>query len=200
MSPESTKYPADRILGQKDGRLGIVEKETILENVLASSRAKRPGLMLPLGFAGAVGTAMLVLVIAYLNNKSPDDFGARGNNGSSIELSCNPRVPSPCKVGDRLYFRMLSLTQGTHLAAFAQTPDGDVVWFFPSADSEASRAVSVGVVDEAKILPDSLAGDVTVHVVLSETPLTRAQIRALYDRDAASHGAVRLERSLKVTR
>lgn len=180
--------PTDRLLSGKETRLGVREKEAILAKVLGQKPAKSRAVWAwPLAFAAAA-----YAVVAYVRIPSQDDtFTARGKETGGVEITCKP---GPCRAGDRLYFRMLS-AQPKHLAAFAQTPGGEVVWFFPQDEAAATRAFGEGFVDEAPVLPSSLTGDVTVHILVSDTPLTRKDIRARYD-GGDKNG--QLERSLHV--
>lgn len=166
------KFPSDRLLGGKSNRLGVREKEAILDRVLAAQKPAPKRWILPFSFAATAACAAIAFFLV------PDaEFTAKGTGGAGLELSCQS---APCRVGDRLYFRMLDSTPG-HLAAFAQTQSGKIVWFFPQDETSRTRLVTKGLFDEAPVLNDGLEGDVTVRILLTETPLTRAEIRARVD-------------------
>jgi hypothetical protein len=185
------RFPTDRVLGGKEQRLGVREKEAILAQVLAEVRPKQRRAWLPIGFAAAA-TAAALLVLFALPQPPPSELTPRGAADATVEITCHRAGAAPCRVGDRLYFRMLSATP-RHLAAFAKNASGEIVWFFPQDETATTRSAAQGFFDEAPILPPALAGDVTVHILLTDAPLTRAEVRATYD-----HAHAGIERSLHI--
>jgi hypothetical protein len=190
--------PLDRLLGGRPDRLGIKEKEAILDAVLRGTNPRKSRYF-PWIYAFATAALVLAVSVQLLRPESPGELTPKGGQTSAVELSCHPGSLTPCRVGDRLYFRGLSEAKGRYLAAFAKTTAGNVVWFFPSDEASVTPALSDGFLDEASMLPAELTENVTVHIVLSETPLTRSQIRAIYD-DGATTAVRKLERSLRIER
>ncbi len=195
--PVTETPPLDRLLGGRNDRLGIKEKEAVLQNVL---RVTKPKQSRYLPWAYALVTAVVVMAISVqLLRPQVGELTPKGAEPSAVELSCHPGSSAPCRVGERLYFRGLSEAKGRHLAAFAKTSAGSVVWFFPAEENAVTPPLKDDFLDEASMLPAALSGNVTVHIVLSDAPLSRSEIRAIYDNGATTN-ASKLERSLRIER
>jgi hypothetical protein len=172
-----------RVLGPP-GQLSRVEKDAIWQQVRPRRPWWRPRFVVPLAGAVAAAAAVLVVVVARPAHEA-DTFVARGGSSDvRLVLRCGAdREPGTCRRGDHLTFDFIEPGAG-HLALFARSPSGVVIWYAPSDETGASLALAThapaGVLDVAAVIDDSYApGRYDVTAVLSPQPLTRADIRAL---------------------
>lgn len=173
-----------RLLAGRD-RLGRVEKDAILEAVLAGT-APKPARAWWWVALPAFAAAAIALVLLWPRAK-PDDFTARGG-GAPVAMfapSC-----TTCARGAKLAFDLQGTTGYRYFAAFARTNAGDVVWYFTGKDLATSLAR--GVLDETVVLETS--GDYRLYGVFSQQPLDRDAIKALF----ADDGRVREVAGVKV--
>jgi len=174
-----------------EGRTGFsrAEQEDIFEDVLAQVAAEAPApatrswWFLALGWA-----AVLALVMApvawYLASESEPEFTARGQ-AANLELRC---TSDACRPGESLTFELSGTSRG-YLAAFARNEAGAVIWYFPEDAAGESIGVVGGLVRRSVAIgPEHQAGRWTVYAVVSDTPLTRAAVRDLFDDDGKFEG------------
>ena len=165
-----------RLLAGKN-RLGRLEKEAVLDEVLAKvtpRRAARRWLMIAVP---ALAVAVLVLFVLPRDRKH-DDFTARG--GSSHIASFTPTCNGECTRDSKLLFDLQGTTGYRYFAAFAKTPAGDVIWYTSGRD--LSRELDHGVLVDAIVLgADHVPGSYRVFGVLSDRNLSRDEIKQLFD-------------------
>lgn len=173
-----------------DDRLSRIEKDAVLDGVLATvappRRARWPWLALP-----AVVAAAALVVIAPWRSREPE-FTARG--GSSSVAALHVTCAAGCTHGAKLLFDLHGTSSYRYFAAFAKRGDGTVLWYFPTTDAGTSVDLAMlpasGVLDRGIVLGDDHpAGTYRVYGVFSRAPLTRANIRDAFDATHLSAGA-----------
>jgi hypothetical protein len=186
-----------RLLAGKN-RLGRVEKEAVLEEVLAQvaprHRARRwIALAVP-----ALAVAVLVLWLVPRDREQPSEFSARGGSAqvAAFAPTCNPE----CTRDSKLLFDLQGTTGYRYFAAFAKTPAGRVIWYASGRD--LARDLDRGVLVDAIVLgADHEPGRYRVFGVFSDRELSRDAIRELFDdagRARAMPGVEVVERELVV--
>jgi hypothetical protein len=173
-----------RLLARRD-RLGRIEKDAILEAVLAGVTPRRRARWW-LALAAPVVAAAIVLVVLWPRH---DDFTARG--GTRAVATFKATCAGACTRGAKLVFDVYGTTSYRYFAAFAKRADGTVLWYFPAADgaSEAIADSTHGVLEQGIVLGDEHpAGRYRVYGVFSTTPLTRSQIRERFDEATRTAG------------
>jgi hypothetical protein len=171
-----------RLLARRD-RLGRIEKDAILETVLAGVAPRRRARWWLAVAAPVLAAAAVLFVIAPWRHES--EFTARGSSRpvATFRATCN----GGCTRGGKLVFDVYGTTSYRYFAAFAKRGDGTVLWYFPAADGTSlDIAASLhGVLDQGIVLGDEHpAGSYRVYGVFSDAPLTRAQVRAVFDEGA----------------
>jgi hypothetical protein len=166
-----------RLLAGRD-RLGRIEKDAILDAVLASAAPKRTPLRWWWLAAPAVAAAAVLVLVLYPRG-AHDEFAARGSD-RAVAVFHPTCGAAPCALGSKLMFDIHGTTEYRYVAAFAKRGDGTVVWYFAGAD--IASAVS-GVLDRGVEL--DAPGTYRIYGVFSRDPLTREQIRERFDEHTA---------------
>jgi hypothetical protein len=180
------KPPIARLLAGKD-QLSRVEKEQILAQVLVHTQAEAPSPGRRFGFwVGLLAAASAALGGLFLSTLPPDpsERVARGG-GPSFSVSCAEGLP--CGPGGRLRWFVRSTPELSHFAAFAQRPDGTILWYFPqteageSLDLGAHAGAETGELDVAIELGQEHApGTYKLIGMFSPNPRTRGALRSAY--------------------
>ena len=166
-----------------DDRLSRIEKDAVLDGVLATvapqRRTRWPWLALP-----AVVAAVAIVVIAPWRSAPREEFAARG--GSASVAAMHVTCAAGCTHGAKLVFDLHGTSSYHYFAAFAKRSDGTVLWYFPTTDAATSADLATlptsGVLDRGIVLgEDHPAGTYRVYGVFSREPLTRAAIRGAFD-------------------
>ncbi len=173
-----------RLLARRD-RLGRVEKDAILEAVLADVAPRRRARFWLAIAAPVMAAAVVLVAIAPWRQHASDEFAARGSSRpvATFHATCN----GACTRGGKLVFDVYGTTSYRYFAAFAKRGDGTVLWYFPAPDGTSLdiAAATHGVLDRGIVLGDEHSpGSYRVYGVFSNEPLTRAQIRAVFDEAA----------------
>jgi hypothetical protein len=175
------------------GRLSGAERERILARTLRASAAGAPGpgpaargrRWLALAAAALVpaAAAALFLLVPRAGRDAGEGAGARAKGpaaGAMLQARCPERAPGRCRPGDRLVFEIDGAPQGGLLAAYAEGPAGERVWYFPASDGHLAAvpaAAGHAVVGEAARLGGEHApGRYTVHLYLLDHPADRAAL------------------------
>jgi hypothetical protein len=173
----------------KQDRLSSVEKDEILDAVLAGSAPAKQRLRWWFGLVPAAAIALLVLVAPWRSERA--DLAARG--GGQPFASFRPICSGECVTGQKITFDLQGTTGYRYFAAFSKRPDGTVLWYFPSSDAATSVDLVAqptgGLLDQSIVIGDDHpAGAYRVYGVFSREPLTRAQIRTAFDESLRTAG------------
>jgi hypothetical protein len=178
---------AARALGPP-GRLSRFEKDAILARVEASRAGwlRRHRVHLATGLSAAVAIAIALIVIAPTTQR--ETLTARGSAGLTLVVHCGDRAPGDCRPGDRLAFDFGGAPPTGYIALFARAASGTVIWYLP--DDEAAPSVDLtthandGLLDRVAVIDASyLPGTYDLFAVLSQRPLSRAEIRTFAQGD-----------------
>lgn len=212
------KYLAARLLSGRN-QLSRIEKEAILDSVLdrvaaaeapaeSASRPRRRYAVLWYGAPVALAAAgFAVFLLVRPSPPPPGEFTARGGAVSSSKdpdfaLRCiDAHGQAPCRSGLRMLFVLSPEEAHPYFAAYAQHPDGTLLWYLPEQASETSidlRAASQQDVLSTAITlgPEHRPGVYRVHGVFSTTPLSRAAIRAAVSAGSSTSVVVRTKELL----
>lgn len=140
-----------------------------------------------------VALAALLLLVAvpaaiwFTQGDDPQpEFRARGG-GSSFQVVClEGDAEKPCGPGRSLNLVAQPSDDAKYFAAFGRTPDRTIHWYQPAAPDGTSHRLrdQAGATLPRNIkLSENLQGPLTVYGVFSEEPLTRDDIRALFDEE-----------------
>jgi hypothetical protein len=166
------------------GRLSPLEKEALWQRIEARRRGGwwRPRVVIPA--AGALAAAAVAVIVLVGRPDRTETFTARGSASTGLVLRCGAdREAGDCRIGDRLAFDF-GAQHGDHVALFARSPSGVVIWYAPAASDGASLPLAThaatGVLDTVAVLDASYApGRYEVTAVFSPRPMTRDDVRAL---------------------
>jgi hypothetical protein len=188
----------------------ILEKEALEQRLLAEldgAAGKAPGRPRGVGWLAGLAGAVCAAAAGWFLIVVPDqpEFRARGGGRShdapSVRLRCNLQgAAQPCRLGDTLHFELEGLDRPAFLSAYAITPDGSTLWYFPAP---AGQSIATGTGAEPRLLDEGIelvephtAGQYSVHVVLSPAPLSRQDVQSA----RASADESRFELPLEVLR
>ncbi|MEM8605842.1 MAG: hypothetical protein AAGF92_01955 [Myxococcota bacterium] len=192
------KERAARLLSGRN-EPSVLERESlarsVIDDAVGQPDKRRHHLWIRLAAAGAVGAAVVTLLVTPL----PRDLAPRsGSAGTTFETICRPGPD--CAVGGQLVFRVSNAPQGfEHVAIFAQREDGLVIWYFPTDEREMSATFRDSEwMDEGVALVGAHApGLYVIHALVSREPVTRASARALVERGGdESHELLRTQVTL----
>ena len=189
-------YTPSRLLAGRN-RLGRIEKDAILEHVLAEVAPKRQRAW---WWFALPAVAIAALAVFFVWPRAEDDaFTAKG--GAQATASFAPTCgAAPCARGGKLLFDLQGTTGYRYFSAFARGGDGTVIWYATSR--ELATALQSGVLDETVLLGDEHApGTYRVYGVFSQTPLDKDGIKALFDdagRVRAAPGVEVVEKELVI--
>ena len=198
-----SKLGLSRLLAGRN-RLSRVEKEQILDSVLAQTAPRRRSRWWFAAMPAAAAAVAILLVIApWHGREQGGDFTARG--GGHVLGAFKPTCARGCTAGDKILFD-LSGTQGyRYFAAFSQRADGSVLWYFPASDDEKSLDIThqlrSAVLDRGIVIgSEHPPGTYRVFGVFSDEPLSRQQLRDRFDvaRLTAGPGTSVIEQELVV--
>jgi hypothetical protein len=196
-----------RLLSGRD-RPSVLEKEAVFDAVMreVAPPARPARLRLLLGLGTACGAAALAALLWMPAPRSSEDaFTARGASAAGVLVAhCGEdAAPRVCVAGQTLGLELEPPAGRPYFALFARRPDGAVVWYFPapggvSASVAGQRAGALW--SEAAVLAaDAPHGEYTLVGVFSARPLSRAQIKALFDAEPSPSAEVTvIERALSV--
>ena len=173
-------------------RLSRVEKEQILDNVLAEVAPPRRKRWLLAAMPAIAAAVIVLLVLAPWRTREQNDFTTRGA-GNAIG-AFEPMCAHICTTGAKMLFDLNGTTGYRYFAAFSQRADGTVLWYFPSSDEASSldlaQQLGSGVLEQGIVLgSEHSAGTYRVFGVFSNEPLSRAQIRDRFDPARVTAGA-----------
>jgi len=184
----------------------VLEKERLFEHVfqqVALETKPTRARWQPLAFAFA--SALCLVAVLLLRPHAPE-FAARGGLGLSeptFRPLCNSGADALCKQGQALGFEVMASAEPQYFAAFAQRPDGAIVWYLPEASGKSlqlSREPGSPVLDRGvQIGTEQPPGHYEVFGVFSSRPLTRAEIKSAVGDDLRGSRDVRVvRRSIEV--
>lgn len=184
-------------------RLGRLEKEQILDTVLAEVAPRRQARWWLAVVPAVAAIVVVVLVLGPWRPRAADELAPRG--GAHMLGAFKPACTRGCTAGEKLLFDLHGTTGFRYFAAFGQRADGTVLWYFPSDDSGVSIDLAQqppgGVLDRGiAIGSEHPPGTYRVFGVFSSEPLSRAQLRERFDaaRMTAGPGASVIEQELVV--
>lgn len=200
-----------RLLSGRD-HLSVLEKDEVLDRVLAATPASAPK-RLPWWLFGGVTAAATALIIFVFSpawfspagKQRQQDFSSRGGVQQRLGfgISCvDEGGAERCRSGSSLLFRTWAPKARPYFACFARGDDGTVVWYAPSGDRKQSLDTRLagfgGVLGQGVLIGDEhRAGQYTVYGLFSETPLSKSEVRAQLDEDIDSlteeHGLFRVQ-------
>ena len=177
-----SKLALSRLLAGRN-RLGRLEKEQILERVLAETRPRRRSRWWFAAMPAIAAVVAIVLVLVPWRREGDDEFTARGA-GSALGVF-EPTCPRGCRPGEKILFDFSGTSGYRYFAAFSQRADGTVLWYFPSSEGDRSIDLAqhaAGVLEHGIVIgAEHAAGTYRVFGVFSHEPLSRAQIRERFD-------------------
>lgn len=153
----------------------------------------------PLAFA-----ALLLIPLALRDSgeqaTSSGGFNARGSGAvaASLVLLCAPaRAQTPCQSGDALVFDITATADHGFFAAFAQSQEGTVIWYFPESPGGESMPLDQATDDgllrrQVQFGAEHTPGHYRVYGIFSQEPLTRAEIKARFREDGEIGGGIQL--------
>jgi hypothetical protein len=179
-----------RLLAKQD-RLSRIEKDEILDAVLASAAPAKQRMRWWFGVVPAVAAVLALLVIAPWRSESAPQIAARG--GAEPFASFRSICSGECVKGQKISFDLQGTTGYRYFAAFSKRPDGTALWYFPSSEAATSLDLATqpknGILDQSIIIDaDHPAGTYHVYGVFSREPLTRTGIRDAFDDTLRSAG------------
>lgn len=140
------------------------------------------------------GRAELPSAASAASQLPADNYTARGAALTpTLDLVCiGPSGTGRCATGKKLAFSVRGSAEWKHFAAFAQTADGTIYWYFPSVTGVGIElgAESATLLDRAVVLGDEAGGAVTVYGVFSKAPLTRDGIKRAMGADLRGDGTI----------
>jgi hypothetical protein len=177
------------------GRLPGAARERILARVLRAVAAVRaPWRRLArvraaawVSAAAAATGATVVLLLARAPSPPPSPIplrhAARGAAGAPfVQARCEGRPPAQCRRGDRLLFEVDGAERGGLLAAYAEAPAGERIWYFPTVAGHwgaiPARAGHVIVPEAARLEGEHAPGRYALHLLVLDRPATRADLAA----------------------
>lgn len=165
------------------GRLSGKDHDRILGRVLdRSGGGVRPWrLTAAIGLLTSAALALLVLVPWRAHPAGHEQWlAAKGEPGPILRARCPARVEGTCRRGDRLVFETDGTTEGGLLAAYAEGPSGERIWYFPAADGHLATVPAhegYGVAREiAEIGNEHSVGRYRLHLFLLAKPVDRASL------------------------
>lgn len=167
--------------GEQDDLFDAVFAEVSVEAPEGVVAPGRPWWLVLVGWAAVLGL-VVGPVLWIVTRPAEPEFTARGGEGANVELRCADEV---CATGGALAFEVSGVSGG-HVAAFARNAEGVVVWYLPETASGMSEPIESGGLRRAiELGPEHEPGRWTVYTVVTQRPLNRAQIRALFDASGA---------------
>ncbi len=198
----TSKHGLSRLLSGRN-RLSRLEKEQILDSVLAETAPRRRSRWWFAAVPAVAAALVLVLVLVPSGRGAQGDFTARGA-GHALG-AFEPTCAGGCMTGSKMLFDVAGTEGYRYFAAFSQRADGTVLWYFPSSDDatsiELAQQAGIGVLDRGIVIGrEHPAGTYRVFGVFSTEPLTRQQIRERFDdvNVTAGPGTSVIERELVV--
>lgn len=182
-----SRHGLSRLLAGRD-RLSRLEKEQILDQVLAQTAPRRRARR---WFAAMPAVAAAVALVLVLAPKGEPEFAARG--GREKVGAFKPACAHGCGAGDKIVFDLAGTTGYRYFAAFGQRADGTVLWYFPSSDTDTSvdlaQGLGSGVLDRGIVIGgEHSPGTYKVFGVFSTEPLARKDLRDRFDEENVTAG------------
>lgn len=198
----TSKHGLSRLLSGRN-RLSRLEKEQILDSVLAETAPRRRARWWFAAVPAVAAAVAIVVVLALPSQHEPAEFTARGSGHALAAFE--PTCAGGCVSGSKILFDVAGTEGYRYFAAFSQRSDGTVLWYFPSSDADTSidlaQQAGSGVLDRGIVIgSEHPAGTYRMFGVFSTEPLSRQQIRERFD-DAtvtAGPGTSVIERELVV--
>ena len=99
-----------------------------------------------------------------------------------LSARCPGRPRGTCRIGDKLIFEVDGATSGGLLAAYAERPSGERIWYFPTKEGHlasvpANSGASV-IGEAARIGDEHGAGHYTLRLFVVDGPVDRATLSA----------------------
>lgn len=176
MKREPTDTELARLLSGRSGP-SVLEKEAAFEAVMQQQPRRRRfawrAVLWPAVAVAAVALGVLVMPGA------PDrpEFGAKGSAQAGLSLSCvHADAPAPCAPGATLILQVTAHDR-PYFAAFARDAEGTITWYLPAQGERSKR--QDGLLEQGFLLDPSYdQGTMQVFGVFTDTPMSRAQIKA----------------------
>jgi len=174
------------------GQLSRLEKDAIFARVVKPPWFRRPAVLAGDGLVVAAAIALLVVRPQVPGGT----FTPPRSESMTVVVHCGERTPGECVVGDKLMLDFGATPPDGYVALLARSPDGDVIWYSPPADSASIPLhVANGVLDTAVVLDGYKAGTYQLFVVVSDVPLLRAEIKSFArGDDLVAPAGVRIEK------
>ncbi|HMA93633.1 MAG TPA: hypothetical protein VKP30_13170 [Polyangiaceae bacterium] len=101
---------------------------------------------------------------------------------ASVRLACIDAQGKPlsCAIGRTLVFEFDAIPKEyAFFSAFAQTPDGTTLWYYPDAEGQSPALERSNALQNRAIRlePPHTEGEYRIYSIFSRTPVTRADIR-----------------------
>jgi hypothetical protein len=198
-----------RLLSGRD-EMSRLEKDQTLEQVLRETgrspllRARRAWLV------AAISAAAGVLVAPSVWHRlAPGEFQARGAAPAATPTMTLRCLDGPlggrhaCRPGGRLAFEVVPAGSARYFAAYAQRPDGAVIWYYPSKDARSldlAEGAAHGLLGRAIVLgAEHVSGKYKVAGVFTTRAMTRGELKAELTRRAGQpRETVVVERELDI--
>lgn len=198
-APMANGSQIQRLLAGKN-QLGRIEKEQVLDQVLAQASPRRTRLRwLALGVPALAAAVLAIWLVP--RGQRHDEFSARG--GSAHVASFAPSCAEPCTQGSRLLFDVNGTTGYRFVSTFAQAPSGAILWYTSGRALDPTNGdVEKGVLRDAVVVGgDHAPGRYRVFAVFSDRELSRDEIKQLFDEQGharAAPGVEVVERELEI--
>lgn len=207
MTKKKDNLHMDRLLAQEKRILGP-EKKQILENVLnavETTSSPKPMLVgfkwLIYGVPVSLGILTVVLwgLLGTSTNPSstPKDeaFTPKGGDGRPLlAVACGTDGTTNCHREDSLAFQLRPPKGINHVAIFAQNKKtGTIIWYYPKTENEHSLNIEHKDTTNNWLHSGVLIGDEhspgihEVTAVYSASPMTRGNVRAIFEQNLPSH-------------
>jgi hypothetical protein len=165
------------------GRLSGADHDKILARVLPSPSSGFRSWRFAIGTLTLAATAATALVFVFqrLEPRARTPWMAtKGEAGAVLSVQCLSRPGGTCRRGDRLLFAADGMTEGGLLAAYADGPAGERIWYFPAADGHLATVPphegSSVARETAEIGEEHPFGRYTLHLFLLAGPTDRATL------------------------
>ncbi len=177
----------DRLLA-RGGFSGAEREEIFYASLQASTSLRRASWRMSMGYAAAA-VALVVLPVALWSSFE----GGYRSKGSAvpIEAVCRDR----CQESDKILFRVTPEARG-FLAAYAEAEDGQLIWYFPSQNSDMpklSHASGAFLTVGVRIGAEHRPGRHQVHLAVFEHPLDQTSVLRAVQNDTVRHWTQSLE-------
>jgi hypothetical protein len=202
------KRKLDRILSAKRG-LSVQEKEDIHDHLSRHYKESfsKPGplskrYLIPAAVGSALAAGIILLVMYF--SQTPSDFVARGSLTATnrVKLTCLRKGPQTdriettdkCRQNDSLVFEVQGRTGMKYFSAAALSPQGLLIWYFPSNDQSSLKLEKDGPTRRAIELDSKhRPGSYRIYGLFTKEKSSKDALRKLIEDDNYPDDAVVLE-------